>query len=71
MIKSEHLHNELLALTTASDKLLTDGKIYESCVIKALTLLIKLVLNIRQNQANALKHDGIEFIKPKQKHAEH
>jgi hypothetical protein len=71
MIKSTDLHNELIVLDTATEKLLVDGKLFESCVVKALTLLIKLLLNVRQNQANSLRHEGIEFIRPKQKHAEH
>lgn len=68
MIRSEDLHNELVMLKTASDKLANDGKIFESCVIQAFSILIKLVLNIRQNQVNRMRQDGIKFTVPKKKY---
>lgn len=56
MIRGEHLHKEINEMKAVSDELLakTEGKSFEGNVLKGITLILKMLLNIRQNQVAGL-----------------
>jgi len=60
MIKGQDLNIELKKL----DLKISKSSITNSDVVKAITLLIKLARDIRQNQVLMMKERGIDLIKP-------
>ncbi len=66
MIKGEHLHNEINDIKKVAETLEKE-KPYESSVLKGITLGLKLLLNIRQNQTRIMDAQGIKLIVPKGK----
>lgn len=67
MIKGEHLHSDIEIIKKTGEELALEGKKYEAAVLKALTLELKLLLNIRQNQTRIMEAQGIKLIVPKGK----
>lgn len=66
MIRGEHLHSEVNKLTEQAKEL----KGFEKAMIQSQTLLLKLLLNIRQNQVAIMNAQGVELVKPKAKNEE-
>lgn len=58
MLRSEHVYEEIKALIKAQDK----ADETEKAILKGQAVLLKLLLNIRQNQVSVLKHFNIEMI---------
>jgi len=65
MIKGEHLHSEINDIKKVADDFESKGEVYEAAVLKAHTLALKLLLNIRQNQTKMMEKQGIPLIIPK------
>ena len=61
MIRSEHAKDDFTVLAGK----IKDGKVTVADVGTVVLTLGKLLLSIRQNQLQQMKHDGIELQKPK------
>jgi hypothetical protein len=69
-IKSEHLFKEVESIKEVAEKLESDGELFESNMLKAQTLMIKLLLNIRQNQVAIMNEQGVKLIRPRSRNEE-
>lgn len=63
LIKGEHLHNEINEIKKVAEELEDKGELFQANALKAHTLALKLLLNIRQNQVAIMPKD--KMIQPK------
>lgn len=64
------MHEEINSIKKVAEDLEVKGEVYEAAVLKAHTLELKLLLNIRQNQTRIMDSQGIKLITPKGRNAE-
>ena len=61
MLRTDHVFDEIKSLTKAQSTA-TDT---EKALLKGMQVILKLLVNLRQNQVSVMKHLNIEMIKPK------
>jgi hypothetical protein len=63
MIRSTHINKELRDLTKIASDDKADEKTISKGILKGITLLIKVARDIRTNQVEIMKKDGVELKK--------
>ena len=63
MIRSTHINKELRDLTKIASDVKADEKTLLRAVLKSNTLLIKVARDIRTNQVEIMKSQGVELKK--------
>jgi len=61
MIKSSDIFEEVQKAIGEVEK---EGNVYEQSVIRLLSIAVKLLHNVRTNQTEIMKKDGIELKRP-------
>lgn len=61
MIKSSDIFEEVQKALTEVEK---DGSVYEKAQIRLLSIVVKLLHNVRTNQTEVMKKQGVELKKP-------
>lgn len=54
MISGQHVREEIEQLKTIEDKLRSEGKEFEAGLLKVNSLILKLLVTIRQNQVKTM-----------------
>ena len=63
MISNKDLYKEIKLM---DDFVAAEKDVYKKTLIKGVTLVIKLLHNLRTNTVAVMKHQGIELIKPRE-----
>jgi hypothetical protein len=63
MIRSTHINKELRELTKVTTDEKAESTVIQKAMLKALTLLIKVVRDVRTNQVEIMKKEGVELKK--------
>lgn len=67
MIRSNDVYKEADSIDTEAKKLKADGNVFQATVLKACSVALRLLLNIRQNQVVVMKAQEIDLVQPKLK----
>ena len=62
MLTNEDLFDEIASINKTAEK---ETGTYQKAMLKGMTLLLKLMHNIRSNQVTAMRAQGIKLMQPR------